>query len=300
MAAKVLGSSRQLVLLRPGLRMMANKIRELSSTKSQAPLPLDEKKDDVTTWTDPQHGLLGPADRRLPLPGNVGIASQLSQPIAIAKTIRSQSSSLKQSEVLGTPSDRQLATMTQFTQYHVLMEQSLKDNDSLMNATDVLEYVAQPCPKLLLKDFQELFPGRKLSSEKLTVVVLSQRTDNDMSEWSDEVEVEREELLSYFVVAAEDICRTFQKMGYWADFIDPSSGRAYLGEYSHATMFETDERYRHLGFTIEDLGCCRVLKHHRWGTHAFVGCLLTDAPVDSNVLENVLRMYEPLSKLFED
>jgi hypothetical protein len=273
--------------------MIASKIRELSSAKNQSPLPLEERNDDVTTWTDPQHGLLGPADRRLPLPGNVGIASHLSQPIA--QSMKSHSSSLKETEVLCTTTERQLATMTQFTQYNELMEESLQDDESHpSSAVNVLECVAQSCPKLLLRDFQEMFPGRELSSGKLTVVVLSQRTFNDMSVWSHEVEMEREELLLYFVIAAEEICKRLQDMGYWADFIDPSSGRAYLGEYSHATMFETDERYRHLGFTIEDLGCCRVLRHHRWGTRAFVGCLLTDAPMDNPDLQNVLEMYQPL------
>jgi hypothetical protein len=53
-------------------------------------------------------------------------------------------------------------------------------------------------------------------------------------------------------------------------------------------MFETDERYRNFGFEIEDLGCCKVLSHHVWGTHAFVGALFTTAPVPSPELQEVL------------
>jgi len=288
-------TSRQLVLLRPGLRMITKKFRELSSSKSQSPQPLEERNDEVTTLTDSQFGILGPADRRLPLPGNVGIASQMSKPIA--QPFKSQNTRVEESELLTIPADRQLSMLSQYTQYNELIEDSLQDDDDMPpSAVNVLECVAQPCPKLLLKDFQEMFPGRDLSSSRLTVVVLSQRTFNDMSVWSQEVDMEREELLLYFVMAAEEICKRLNEMGYWADFIDPSSGRAYLGEYSHATMFETDERYRHLGFTIEDLGCCRVLRHHRWGTRAFVGSLLTDAPMDSPDLQNVLELYQPLGK----
>ena len=53
----------------------------------------------------------------------------------------------------------------------------------------------------------------------------------------------------------------------------------YLGAYTPATLYETDERYRSFGFDIEDLGCCKVIHHHRWGSHAYVGCLFTTAPV---------------------
>ena len=113
-----------------------------------------------------------------------------------------------------------------------------------------------------------------------------------MSGWSEVVDYEREELVACFVDAAKEICQQLQDGGYWADFIDPSSGnlpyfntyycyftlhsitllgRPYLGTYTNATLFETDERYRHLGFSIEDLGCCKVIRHGTWGTHSFVG-----------------------------
>ena len=41
----------------------------------------------------------------------------------------------------------------------------------------------------------ELFPGTEVSQGPFTVITVSQKTTNDMTGWSTEVEVERDELL---------------------------------------------------------------------------------------------------------
>jgi len=128
-------------------------------------------------------------------------------------------------------------------------------------------------------------------------MTLAQKTEHDMSEWSNEVDQERDDVISQFVSTAIAVCESLQREGYWADFIDPTSGRPYVGPFTNATLFESDERYRHFGFSIEDLGCCKVIRHPVWGTHAFVGSIFSDAPMDSPILQKLLPQQRTVVEL---
>ena len=112
-------------------------------------------------------------------------------------------------------------------------------------------------PQLLRKDLQPMFPEQL---DLAAVITLSFYTDNDMSVWSEEVEEEREKVTHASVLHCKEICGRLKEEGYWADFIDPSSGTPHYSAHSNITLFETDERYRLLGFSIDDLGCCKVIR----------------------------------------
>merc|ERR1712098_162215 len=120
-------------------------------------------------------------------------------------------------------------------------------------------------------------------------ITLSQQTQNDMGSWSEEMEIEREDLLEKFISLAHEVCGRLEERGFHADFIDPSCGKPFFSKYSSDTFFETDDRYRHLGFTIEDLGCCKVLTHRIFGANVFVGAIFTTAPVDGAALQYSLE-----------
>ena len=77
--------------------------------------------------------------------------------------------------------------------------------------------------------------------------------------------------------------------GYWADFIDPSAGVPYYGRNSNTTMFETDDKYRLLGFRIEDLGCCKVICHKEFGRKVFVGTIFTSVPSSNGVIQDLFE-----------
>ncbi|KAI1237391.1 Methylmalonic aciduria and homocystinuria type D, partial [Lamprotornis superbus] len=90
-----------------------------------------------------------------------------------------------------------------------------------------------------------------------------------------------------FINGAKEICYAISSEGYWADFIDPSSGLAFFGPYTNTPLLETDERYRHLGFSVDDLGCCKVIRHNLWGTHVLVGSIFTNAEPDSPIMRKL-------------
>ena len=73
-----------------------------------------------------------------------------------------------------------------------------------------------------------------------------------------QMEEEREKMTEHMVITCKEICERLKNDEYWADFIDPCSGTPYFSAHTNTTMFETDEKFRLLGFRIEDMGCCKV------------------------------------------
>jgi len=176
------------------------------------------------------------------------------------------------------------------------------------------ELRAYPCPVSLLKDFENYFRSRlddglssstrssqqqqstttttspaSLNDSGLTLITVSFKSEQDMATWSVDVENERERLIDEFVDTAQGLCSVLEKAGYWADFIDPSSGRPFKSPYSHATFWETDERYQQLGFEILDHGCCKTIAHHKWGTKTYVGSLITSASVNAEIVQQLQK-----------
>lgn len=290
MAAQLALGQTRLVGYLPGLRATIRHFRTFCSYDERNPKDPEWKENTSlqTEWPDTRLGPLEPGDRRFPMPGLTGPSHHLQRPVQLPAPTEEVADVLT-GEL---PEDRHAFVLQQFLNSP---QEEIEGLDVTMDSipptvTDVLECQAQQCPQLLRKDFQDLFPDHDLRKGPLTVITMSQKTENDMSGWSHGVEEERETLMDHFVHGAHDICLALHQAGYWADFIDPSSGRPYLGAYTNATLFETDERYRNFGFEIDDLGCCKVISHHLWGTHSFVGCLFTNAPLHHPVLQELTKL----------
>ncbi|KHN82620.1 Methylmalonic aciduria and homocystinuria type D -like protein, mitochondrial, partial [Toxocara canis] len=151
-----------------------------------------------------------------------------------------------------------------------------------------IELKAVNCPDSMKKKVGELFPNQNVDT--LSVLNVTQKTKNDMSAWNANMEIEWMAVSSGFVDSAIAACNALKSFGYWADFIDPSSGRPYLSKSnSDVTLNVTDDEYRSLGFDITDMGCCKILAHKIWGKMVFVGTIFTNAPVDSPAVNAILE-----------
>ncbi|XP_072327222.1 metabolism of cobalamin associated Db isoform X1 [Scyliorhinus torazame] len=293
--AKALCTKARLVTYLPGVHTLVRRIATVRTFSTAGSSGSDEPyiavmppdKGLQTIWPDEKMGPFGPQDQRFQLPGNIGFESHING-IANQKRI---STHRTLPDVLTEPltSEKHEFILAQFVNEFQGNEaesqpQEVTTAENYFENAKV-ECAIQTCPELLRKDFQSMFPDAPVAG--FTVLTVTQRSINDMTIWNEAVEEEREQLLEKFISGAKEICYALRSEGYWADFIDPSSGLAYFGPYSNNTLFETDERYRHLGFRIEDLGCCKVIQHKLWGTHVFVGSLFTNAPTDCLVMKKL-------------
>ncbi|KAG8178694.1 hypothetical protein JTE90_011620 [Oedothorax gibbosus] len=226
--------------------------------------------------------LLGPRDLRTPLPGNMGIP-----PISMLYTAKIR----QLPQPAGDDCEVTQGSSPEQRYENLLSQAADTAAEEALFIPKKVDCQAYTCPQLLRKDFLDLFPNRDLENNNFTVLTISQKTQNDMNVWSESAEEERDSLGKYFITVANAMCDHLKLYQYWADFIHPNSGKPHLGSFTNDTMFETDERYRHFGFSIEDLGCCRIISHHQWGPQVFVGAIFTNAPLECTVVQEILNRH---------
>ena len=120
-------------------------------------------------------------------------------------------------------------------------------------------------------------------------LLIMYHTEFDMSVWSYDSQLERERVTDDFCSSAEKVVKNLTDKGYWCDYIDPSCGLPKYGSYSSETFTECDEDFERLSdsLCLEDLGCCRALKHGSWDFNIMAGLIVTDAP--QHVVDEVYR-----------
>ena len=229
-------------------------------------------------------------DPRFPIPGRIGPDREVkpSVPKSIPKldpTLYGRDGKLILDELLTMtlPADHQKDSLTQLMSTHMVLSSPTNKSEFLSKlANDKnLEIRAYDCPSLLRYELHRLFLNYNVLMQPLTAITIILKTNSDMSSWSTKIEEERNELTDQFIKLAHEICAYLSAKRYWADFIDPSSGRPYYGPHTSDTLFETDERLRYFGVNILDLGCCRVVEHLQHGLFVFeseIKLFLTNSP----------------------
>jgi hypothetical protein len=278
---------------------LATLVRRLSSFNNNKTktgiISLVPNDDYHNTWADNNWSEFGKQfnnSSKFPLPGQTGTSTHLTKKVVAQKTTPKINLDLfvqNMEYILKSPlaQEAQAVKLREATDT-LSLEEAINQNCRATNSEPIFELKAYNCPKSLLNDFQSYFRMNSIGESAMTVVTISFKSEHDMALWNSRVETEREFLTEKFVDTAQEMCQHLEQEGFWADFIDPSSGTLHRGPYTHATFYEADERYQTLGFEIIDMGCCKVISHHEWGTRTYVGCVLTNASVNDKFLKRLL------------
>ncbi|XP_050513940.1 cobalamin trafficking protein CblD-like [Diabrotica virgifera virgifera] len=202
-------------------------------------------------WRDPSFELLAANEFPLFLRGNIGIAWYDTQ-----TTVRSQ--------------------------HELIMEQI---DDSSCEQGDMVVRI-QTCPTLLRQIAKDLFPYRTLQDNgELSVITVALKPN--IKDLRKNKELETERLAQTFLIAAKSICDKLRNVGYWADFINPFSGRPYFAPSALRELYQNDEKFRCLDFQIVEIKDCKVISNEDSGKKHFIGSLFTNAPSNKDNLNSI-------------
>ncbi|XP_032362081.1 metabolism of cobalamin associated Da [Etheostoma spectabile] len=243
-----------------------------------------------TVWPDENMGPFGPQDQRFQLPGNAGFDCHLEgmedqKKTPVHRTVP---------DVLTAPSciERHQFILAQFVNEFQgnlgTIDTRVHKAEQYFNQTDA-DCSINSCPELLRKDLELMFPAAPTTS--ITVVTVTQSN----SQREEAVDQDRDKLLHKFVSGAKEMCFALWTAGYWADFIDPTTGEPFFASPSSQTKLQTEEELRDLGFHIEVSGSCTVIRHILRGTPLFVGTVFTNAPTHSAAIARLQGLSNVLA-----
>ena len=91
--------------------------------------------------------------------------------------------------------------------------------------SELLAVEVHHCSPLLKANLSPLFPGMDLAKVNMNAITLSHRTQNNIFDWDENMAAEREQLAESFIGTAMDMCNSLRELGFWADFINPYTGK---------------------------------------------------------------------------
>lgn len=135
---------------------------------------------------------------------------------------------------------------------------------------------------------KDLFPYRPLEDNSvLSVVTIALKPNIKDMRTNKELETERlaqtviiiyyisvsffNIFMFQFLITAKKICDKLRTAGYWADFINPFSGRPYFTPSTLTELYQTHEKFRCLDFQIVEIKDCKVISNDDDSLKQFVG-----------------------------
>ncbi|XP_073834279.1 methylmalonic aciduria and homocystinuria type D homolog, mitochondrial-like isoform X2 [Musca autumnalis] len=140
----------------------------------------------------------------------------------------------------------------------------------------LLEFSVAQCPSLIKKSLHELFPAPEVvSSDKLTLVTLKFNGDSEQG-------------ARKFVLAAREIASRLRLHGYWADFMNPFSGKPFYSWASGKNLYKIDKRFRGLNMKLKKHNDCVVILPDENAEKTFSGSIYTNAPSDYSEIKSLI------------
>ncbi|CAG8478206.1 13478_t:CDS:2 [Acaulospora colombiana] len=154
---------------------------------------------------------------------------------------------------------------------------TVKDPKSLKNFT--LEYSIHSGSRRFNRDLASIFPEIADQVNKCLVIPVFLNCENDMVGTGSIIDKERDEKLENFVGWGKSICQGLRDRGYWADLTDPCSGYPIFSDRGPSIYPDVQGAESLLKYPTQNVGCCHILLHPRWGSKVYPGTLFTFASV---------------------
>ncbi|XP_023300750.1 uncharacterized protein LOC111682979 isoform X2 [Lucilia cuprina] len=142
----------------------------------------------------------------------------------------------------------------------------------------MLKFSVNECPSLIKKSLHELFPAPEVvSSDKLALMTLRFNGDSEIG-------------ARKFVLAAREITARLRLHGYWADFMNPFSGKPFYSWSSGKNLYKIDKRFRGLNMKLNKHNECVVISSDAEDNaeNAFSGSIYSNAPSEFAQLKSLL------------
>lgn len=138
-----------------------------------------------------------------------------------------------------------------------------------------LKFSVGACPFLIKKSLHEIFPAPEVvSTEKLALLTLKYNGDCEQG-------------ARKFVLAAREITSRLRLHGYWADFMNPFSGRPFYSWASGKKLYKVDERFRGLNMKLIRKNNCLIISTEDESS-SFSGAIYTNAPSNFLQLKSII------------